>query len=213
MASPTPGPPSHSRPDLRRRRFSRLIFPRWRHTWPPRASATLSQPSFRRRHLFGPIWWKPSALTPVSVVERRKRASRTMSEMSARLLFFSDRWILQLPPKSPADGINFPLIALIAPTLEYNDETLVGDWSLGMPIVGHVRASGVLTSRGKSASAPVEAWRKHIPPRNKMNAARVKSSRRTMEANECWERAMGEIQKGGFLPPHRSRSKQWGQRR
>ena len=139
--------------------------------------------------------------TPFSVVGQRVAALQTLSDISERLRPLRDRWVAQLPDKSPAAGINFPLISMLVTKIGYSDPDLAKDLSQGVPIVGRVKASGVRTTRGEKEASSAEDWRKGIPPRNNLNFERVKMPRGTGEARERWEQTVGEIHRGWLSPP------------
>ena len=139
--------------------------------------------------------------SPATVVAQRVHSLRTMTDLSERLRPLRGKWVAQLPPKSHAAGINFPLIKMLISSLEYEDRKLVDELFYGMPIVGHVKASGVITERERSASSSVENWRKSIPARNLADVERVKRTRGSDEADACWVKTLKEINQGWLTVP------------
>ena len=139
--------------------------------------------------------------SPGAVVAQRAHSLRTMADLSDRLHPLREKWVGRTPPKSPAVGINFPLVEMMISTFEYEDGKLVDELCFGMPIAGRVKASGVLTRRGKDAASSVEVWRKSIPARNAANVERVKRSRGPGESVACWGKTLKEIERGRLTNP------------
>ena len=97
--------------------------------------------------------------SPNEAIDRRAKAIEELGELVTRLGPLRKKRVANIPTDSPARGIHFPLISIIAKTYDYDDKQFSNDLSRGMSIVGHVEPQNGLTARSKGADSSVEAWR------------------------------------------------------
>ena len=91
---------------------------------------------------------------PSVVIRQRSEAVEGLERTSKSVERFREPWYECLPAGSPARNINLPLIHLISRTLGYPDIHFARDLALGMPIVGAIASSGVLTERERKVAPP-----------------------------------------------------------
>ena len=120
----------------------------------------------------------------------------TLSEVSAIMASKRTTWAQRLPEGSPARSLNFPLIYLIVQTYDYEGALFARDLANGIPIVGHVPSSHVLTNRDRGANSSIGHRRNVIPMRHKLNVERAKRAHGTAAANERWGKTLTDFQRG-----------------
>ena len=81
-----------------------------------------------------------------------------LGSIDSRLSNQRELWTSRLPGRSPAVGAHFPLISIIAATLEYDDIDFANDLSQGVPIGGEINASPGLSARQKASGMTYKEW-------------------------------------------------------
>ena len=130
---------------------------------------------------------------PTSVIQRRANDLETIKSIDKKLQKYRQSWGNCLPESSAARNINLPLLHVLSRRFDYDDKDIVTDISNGMPIVGDMSTSPVLTHRGKAAAEPLEFWPKIIIPRNKLDIERVERFRSTELGEERWGKSTRAI--------------------
>ena len=115
------------------------------------------------------------ATRPNETKIRRAEASTYFERLAFDLDPIRKRWTAQLPEKSPARLINFPLIYLLPNALDYPDKQFTHDLSQGMPIAGPIAATPWLTARKKCAEMSYQEWKQGIPERNKKSTTELRN--------------------------------------
>ena len=138
---------------------------------------------------------------PKAVIEGRLSGLKFLSEMSEKLKERNNKWIARLPEGSPSGAINFALIHFLRKHLDYPDESLPKDLTLGMPVVGQVPESGVFRKRARPSSVNLPDWRNGLVARNQLMVERARQSAGSVEARLCWEKTMREVAKGWVTQP------------
>ena len=138
---------------------------------------------------------------PAMVISQRNKALRTLKKISDSLAPLRTRWAQALPEGSPARRLNLPLFHFITETLEYEDTTLVKELMRGMPIVGSVPSTNVLTERVRPAQSTQQEWRSNLPARNKEVWERTIRSQGPELANECWRKTLLDVEAGWASMP------------
>ena len=141
------------------------------------------------------------ARAPNATVERRNNAINTVSAISNDLSDKRESWIKQLPERSPASGINFPLIYLLCHALEYPGEKFATDLSQCMPIAGPIAPTPGLTARKKAAEMSYQEWKDGIPKRNAVIHERMIKAQGSELAAACWAKTLEEIGDGWISEP------------
>ena len=136
-----------------------------------------------------------------AVIRQRCHAVEELEEISKSLDRFREPWYERLPAGSPARNVNLPLIHLISCTVGYPDVNFARDLALGMPIVGTIPDSNVLTERARGITATFEEWKKGIPSRNKEVVERAKKYQEHELASARWAKTLGEIKAGWVSEP------------
>ena len=136
-----------------------------------------------------------------AVIRHRCQAVEELEGISKSLDRFREPWYECLPAGSPARNINLPLIHLIPRTLGYPDDDFARDLALGMPIVGAIPNSNVLTERARGSTTTFEEWKKAIPSRNKEVVERAKKYQEHELASACWAKTLEEIKAGWASEP------------
>ena len=141
------------------------------------------------------------ARKPEETIQNRPNAVAILAATAYRLGPARSRWIATLPDKSPAAEIHFPLIHLLAVTLEYPDTMLVRDLSNGMPIAGPIPSTPGLTSRKEFAELTYQKWKEGIQKRNANAIERALKAQGSEIPNKRWEKTLTEIENGWITPP------------
>ena len=109
------------------------------------------------------------AVRPDLALANRMGAKVAFSDVAMKLQKQREAWSESFPVGSPARALHFPLMALIARTIEFEDKELINDLCVGMPIAGVIPATPSLTARGRNAVWPVGEWMAAIPRLNATN--------------------------------------------
>ena len=138
---------------------------------------------------------------PDAVIPKRASAFSTLQAVSNSFTQHRNAWTPAIPPDSPAQNINFPLICAITNTFGYADTTHVADLALGMSITGHIPPTGTLPLREKAAATPYATWAAGIPMRNAEIIQRIRADQGSTLSNACWELCLKEVQDGWLTAP------------
>ena len=113
----------------------------------------------------------------------------------------NQRWLARLPLDSPSSRIDFALIHFLATNLHYPDSMLARDLAAGMPLVGSVPATGVLTKRARDPVLSTPEWLVGLEERNRAMVKRVTRASNHELARLSWGKSMREVRKGWLSPP------------
>ena len=115
---------------------------------------------------------------PDEVVRERAEMLQHLQDLSNKLEPTRNKWRKAPPRDSPSRDINFPLLHLILTSLEYNDKSMTGDVSRGLPIAGPVPITNALKAKRKASTLTVEDWLSNIEKRNTSIAKRISEPRK-----------------------------------
>ena len=127
-----------------------------------------------------------AATTPTETTGRRADAMTIFQKLADYLRPLQARWRDHLPGKSPARGVDFPLISALTSKFGYEDTEFIRDLSMGMPIAGPIPPTPGLTARKRDEQMSYQEWKTGIPKRNVEVIDRISKSRGTELAGACW---------------------------
>ena len=127
---------------------------------------------------------------------RRGRALQALRHIDPALAPLQGRWLSVIPSDSIVRAPTFPLIHMIFVSPDYAEISTVVDLFDGIPIAGAIPAPGVLVPRVRGASVSLVDWRDAIPAGNKDVLARLRRSKDSELARDCWEKTPAVAQAG-----------------
>ena len=130
---------------------------------------------------------------PRTFGEGRLAALKFPPAMSVELNGRNRIWDAQFPYGSPSKSMNFALTKFLFGHLGYEDMSLPGDLSRGMPFAGHVPESGEFKKRARKAGASLPDWRDGLASRGRLMMVRARLSDGAEIAGLCWEKTSREV--------------------
>ena len=131
----------------------------------------------------------------------RSNVTTCLDEINGTLKSVKEKWAAALPPKSPASGVNFPIIYFISKTFSYPDTNFANEFSKGLPLVGEIKPCEVLVPKLRDASLTIQQWRAGLPARNRKIIGQLKKNSDSELSRHCWMKTLNEVQKGWVSTP------------
>ena len=122
------------------------------------------------------------------VLAKRMEERGASSEIARKLEAQRGLWKNPLPVGSSARALHFPLMALIAKSIDFPDTELINDMRIGMPSAGVIPETPTLTARCRGAVWSVAEWRASAPRLNAANIDRAVKSQGSEMAKERYEK-------------------------
>ena len=138
---------------------------------------------------------------PGDIIAHRLKGGAFLHQMANAWEPHRAQWAAALPPDSPANGIDFPLIFFVGTTLGFPDTQLVNDLACGMPITGDMPPIPTLSSRKRKAPCSTESFTEGARARNAANIRRARKHQGTRLGKACYEKTMIEVAAGWISTP------------
>ena len=138
---------------------------------------------------------------PDAVIRQRSEVLRHLGALSDKLDKTRSKWQDNLPKDSPPKGINFPFLHLILTSLDYDDKSLTGDISRGLPIAGVTPHANALKPKKTKQTLSINEWLTNIESRNRRVLGYLDEPKDSRLTVRCWAKSMGELAKNWITTP------------